>query len=40
MAELGALLWPRLAAAYVERCLAPNPPAEGAQGDEILQRMQ
>ena len=26
--ELGALLWPRIAAAYIERCLAPAVPAD------------
>lgn len=32
IAELGALLWPRLAAAYLEARLAPHPPADGAAG--------
>ncbi len=32
VAELGALLWPRLASKYVELRLAPRPPADGAQG--------
>lgn len=31
--ELGTLLWPRLAAKYVEKCLAPHPPADGAKGE-------
>ena len=30
--EMGTLLWPRLAAAYLEARLAPHPPADGAKG--------
>ncbi len=37
--EVGALLWPRLAAAYVEKRLAPHPPADGAAGAVAYDRL-